>query len=71
MALLENCSDSSLKVFGLRVVVSWPTNTWPGTSVSVVATFGMAVLKNSPPGSVVALRSCVYRPISRHLGEIM
>ncbi len=68
--MLEYCSESSLNVFGLMVVVSWVTRICPGTSVRVVATLGMAVLKNSPPGSVVALRSWVYRPISRHLGEI-
>ena len=66
MALPENWNDNSFSSVGRIVVVTCPTNTWPGTSVRVVATLGTRALKNSPPGSVVFDRSCVYRPITRH-----
>ena len=32
--------------------------TWPGTLVSVAATFGTASPRKSPPGSSVKLLSC-------------
>ncbi len=65
IALPETWRDSSFKVRLSRAVVSWATKRWPGTSVVVRATSGMAVPKKSPPASVVRLRSWVYRAIRR------
>ena len=59
IALLDRWYCRSLMAL-LPMMVFTPTaNTWPGTSVSVVATPGNAMPTNRPPSSRVSLRSCV------------
>ena len=58
--LLENWNCSSFSFDDRRDVERRiAAATWPGTLVSVVATFGTARPRNSPPGSSVKLLSCV------------
>src|SRR5262245_29745885 len=62
---------TSLWKAGENEAVVRMTRLRPGESVSVVATPGEKLFVNSPPGSIVGIESCRYRPVIESFGPTL